>query len=265
MLKPFLVFLHIEKTGGITLNNILHQSLPGYVTPRPDYGSRFEKVHLDRLQKWYPLKIQGIGGHRIDPTVGYRTDQFTFTFIRKPIDRYLSHLHYQIYKMGIDWKLEDYLNNPYFNNFQTYRIAGQTDLQKAKQVMDKHLDFIGLVEHFNQSLGLLKVQLPGLDLKMDYQKSNVTLPQNKRFVFEELSKKYQDQIVANNQLDIELYELVQSKWLELLKKHTSVLPEVDQNRPFPREAKLKRKISNFYVGRLIQPFILTQEKQEKGY
>lgn len=263
--SKFIVFQHIEKNGGITLHNILHNSFLGYISPRPNYGKYFTLCDLNKLQKVYPFKITGIGGHRINASESYHSDQFLFTFLRNPVDRYLSHLNYQINKMGINWNIEKFLENPNFNNFQTYRVSNTRDLDKAINIINKRFSFIGLMEEYDSSLIYLGKFLETPIFRKNYIKRNVSKTQDRIYIFNNLEDKIKDRIIENNKIDIALYDYVKKniyskykvKYENLNFKDETIESSIIES----KLSYLKRKLSTFYIGRFVQPYILKQEKE----
>lgn len=265
-MNKFLVFVHIEKNGGITLHRILHNSYRGYVTPRPNYGLKFSSYDLKKLQSCYPIGITGIGGHRIVPAENYNNDQFLFTFLRNPVDRYMSHLNYQISRMEIEWNIEQFIEDPYFSNFQCYRISGTRDLNKSIDVINDRFSFVGLMEEYDRSLIILSNMLKDPLLRRNYEKRNVSGLMDKSYNFQTLDKKYRSKIIENNKADLALYEHVKNNIFTNYDKigfdSRKILPN---NYIKEKMLDLKRKVSTFYIGRIIQPTILRQRKTQRGY
>ena len=261
--RPFLIYVHVEKAGGITINNMLHHYLWSYISPRPRYGEQFEKRDLEIIQRFYPFKIKGIGGHRISPTEVYAENQFRFSMIRNPVKRYISHLNWQINKMGIDHTLESFLENKYFQNFQTFRLTRSRDFKEAQEIISKNYNFIGILEEFDCSVELLS-QLYFNDVNyLRYEKKNITTKSNVTYTIDDLPNNVMDEIRSKNQVDIDIYNWVYDDLYLPIKESLS---ERKVDKPFlqtPLITKLKRKTSNAYVGRILQP--LFQKRVEYGY
>ena len=259
--SPF-VFVHVEKAGGITIHNMLHHFVNGYITPKPDYGPYFESTHLEKVQKLYPSKIIGVGGHRINPINTYFQNQYQFSFVREPISRYLSHLNWQISMMEIDWDLESFMSDSYFNNFQTFRLTGTRDLKRAKNIILRNFDFIGIMEDFSNSVGIVSNDLFGDLNYLSYEKMNKTKETNKKYTIDEISDQLKSNIIALNSVDIEIYNWIKAQYFDRLSQLK--IEKISNSNLFsPGKSKLKRKLSNLYIGRFIQPSI--QQKVEHGY
>lgn len=94
------------------------QQLFCYKNLRPYYywsneeGNCFSQKELDLLLKLSPFTT-GIGGHTTRTYLDYqkvvKNPVFYFTFLRNPVDRYMSHLNYQIHSMNIQWDIEEFV------------------------------------------------------------------------------------------------------------------------------------------------------------
>ena len=133
----------------------------------------------------YPVKITGVGGHRLLAT-NYSLDgnPFIFSFLRSPNSRFISHLNWQITKMRRNWTVETFAQNQYFNNYQCMRICGTRDASAAIDVINNVFSFVGLLEHYDESLVLMKFLLGDDSFDNRYEPvsyTHLTLP-TKRIV-----------------------------------------------------------------------------------
>jgi len=215
--SPF-CFIHIEKAGGSTIHNWFKYYLPTYVSLHPWYywsneiGNHLTVKELGILSKLHP-NIAGFGGHTTRHYLDYHKKLNSninyITFLRDPIARYLSNYQYQREVMGIEWTLDEYLNETKFNNFMTVRIAGNQDVDKAIDEIENRFAFVGLVEKFDESV-LLICQILGLkSLKPYYERINEGDKESK-IIFEDLPENVKTRIVKNNELDIKLYDRVKT-------------------------------------------------------
>jgi len=165
---------------------------------------------LNKLKIFHP-GIKGFGGHTTRHYLNYeqafKSDIFYFTFLREPISRYLSHFQYQVDKMEIKWDINKFIDEPRFNNYMTNRLTKNlNDGNKAYQELKK-FDFLGIVEHFDESIIMLAEKLEHYKIKPYYEIKNKA-ENNGKISFKSLSKIQQKKIIKNNQQDIILYNRV---------------------------------------------------------
>lgn len=258
-----LVFVHVEKAGGISIHNMLHHELLGYISPAPDYGEQLGLADFKRIQRNYPLRISGVGGHRISPTAVYSSRQYRFSLLREPLKRFVSHLNWQIHQMHIAHDLQSFCQNEYFNNFQTFRLTRAKSFKEAKAVIKKHYNFIGLLEAFDQSIGLLSTDYFGDANHLLYEVKNQTKATHAQYLLEELTAKQQQWIKSANQLDLDVYAYVKE---EIFLPRVATLGEYDLSKDrlvTPFYSRAKRKLSNYYLRKMIQPRF--QQAVDYGY
>jgi hypothetical protein len=270
MSHPFLCFVHIEKAGGITLHNLFHRLYRGYVSPHPDkrFGNPWTAKHVQVLQEMLPFKITGIGGHRMRAFLDYESvigeRVFYFTMMRNPVDRYLSHLNWQKNLMNMGWTIESFTSTPYNDNWQAFRIAGERNLDKAKEIMARNFGLIGMIEKYDESMVLLKAAMGDPSADFRYQEANIKNYGDQVIRFDQLSQEMQEKVIANNAIDIELYRFLKDElYPQYVRRFSADLDtEVDAYRKanrhyqYPAWALIKRKVSNVYLSKLIQPKML---------
>ncbi len=220
-----LIFLHLMKTGGRTLVNILKQNIND--DARFHYGRRpgerlDDLMQLSDAEKRSLRLIYGhfqFGIHQHLP----QSCQY-MTLLRHPVERVMSHYYYALanpkhYTHALvqekTMSLTDYVTHGItdLNNGQTRCIAGNYSsrvafgetsealLEKARENLDNHFLLVGTTERFDEFLLLLKHQL-GLN-KVLYTHSNVNSSRPKR---DAISKEEIALITHYNQLDLELYD-----------------------------------------------------------
>jgi hypothetical protein len=277
--SPFLCFIHIEKSGGITLHNVFHRCFPGYISPHPDikFGDPCTNVHLGQLIKKYPLQVTGIGGHRMGAFLNYesvvKSGICYFTLMRNPIERYMSHLNWQKFVMRKNWTPESFFSDPSAYNYQALRIAGTRDIDKAKKIMKEKFSLIGMIEKYDEAMVLLKGVIGDSSLDFRYEKANIKSYVEKAYRFDQLSPNLQEKAIANNKIDIELYRFLQEELYPIylnrfqgnLDTEVNEFRESNKHYRHPKWALVKRKISNVILSKWIQPRISNAlAKSENG-
>lgn len=276
MEHPFLCFIHIEKAGGITLHNLFHRQYFGYVSPHAHkrFGNPWTAGHVALLQQLLPFKMTGIGGHRMRAFLDYESvvqkPVFYFTMMRDPIARYLSHLNWQKNLMNMGWTIESFTEEPYNDNWQAYRIAGERNLDKAKDIMTKKFGLIGMVEKYDETMLLLKAAMGDPDADFRYEEANIKHYNGQAYRFDQLSAAMQEKVIANNAIDIELYRFLKeelypqyiSRYAGDIRADLAAYQSANREYHYPAWALLKRKASNVLLTKVIQPQML--KKQAKN-
>ncbi len=193
---------------------------------------------MDRIRHVLPRQdLKAVVGHFLFGIHEYLTRPSSYvTMLRHPVQRVLSLYHFeklveenwgdhQGIKMPADTTLEAFLEKPPFkelDNGQVRRISGQWPelggctramLEQAKDNLSKYFAVVGVTEHFDATLLLLKDAFSWGDDIFYYPKN--TNPG--RAVTHRLPKKTIDSILAHNAFDYELYqfafELMESRIL----------------------------------------------------
>ncbi|MFA5114046.1 MAG: sulfotransferase family 2 domain-containing protein [Candidatus Margulisiibacteriota bacterium] len=216
--KP-LIFVHIHKTGGVTLREVLCRHFPSRSIYTID-------PHNHTVDDFYALQqaevdaIMFLNGHfnyglhqRFSRPCTY------YTMLREPVNRVLS-LYYYLRKRNPlfgDINLETFCQQKYHFNQQIKHIAGidpkkiigKEDLELAKdRLLNDYLCY-GLTEEFDLSLLLLQKRLK-LE-HVNYVKLNAT---NARPKLNEISDEIIKTIRRNNSYDIELYEYAKERFYD---------------------------------------------------
>ena len=223
-----LIFLHIPKTAGTTLHHILERCYPKdqiFTFKDPidqDAIEHFKQLAEDRREPYRLVKGHlSFGFHRHLP--GPST---YFTFLREPIARVLSfyyyarshpdHYLYSLLRRGdVDLKTLLRQRTPTtleFFNLETSMIAGdewqnpdrsadRIALERAKQNLRTHFQFVGLTEEFDASLQRLSA-IFGWKAG-SYSKKNVT---RRKPPIETVDTETRELLREANAFDIELYQ-----------------------------------------------------------
>lgn len=218
------IFLHLMKTGGRTLVNILKQNYAKNI--RFHCGQRSGET-LDDLQRLSDEKRRSLRlmyGHMQFGLHDYLSQPCTYiTLLRHPIERVISHYYYAVHNprhythklvTENNMSLSNYVEHGIMdlNNGQTRAIAGDISLQfgfgnqdeallnAAHTHLETYFSMVGVTERFDESLLLLRHQL-GLTNAL-YTRSNVnhSRPTRKTVSAEDI-----ECIKHYNSLDMQLY------------------------------------------------------------
>ncbi len=168
-----LVFIHIPKTAGTSLKNLLESNYA-----EDERLAIYNRENLDEklAAALKDPKIRCIYGHFPLRPVVVESDAVVVTLFREPVARTIS--HYNHYKRGLNEEHrrimegvnspEDFAKLPQGNNRQTAFISGHLKnadffadphaLERAMQNLQR-IDFAGFTEHFNASIALFKKEL----------------------------------------------------------------------------------------------------------
>ena len=238
------IFLHIPKAAGTTLYNIMGRQYPRAAI-HDIYG-----IDLDELKAAYDEfkalpqeerdKISLLRGHVAFGIHEYFRRPTTYvTMLRHPVERLISQYFYVLRKpkhylyeeiksknMGLAEYVTSGITSELVNG-QTRLLSGIMEtadvgfsdpsvssdvLETAKKNMREHFVTVGLAEHFDESLILMK-RLLGWS-NVFYARDNVT---KGRPVQNEIPKETIRLIEKHNEADMELYESAQKTFNERLR------------------------------------------------
>ncbi len=217
-----LVFIHINKTAGRTIRYMLRSTYGLQhceAEPWKPTGTAFTTQDLVRLRKVYPA-LKSIAGHTITGYADLQENGTTFkyfTFMRDPLKTSASRFQYNVqYRGKKDLVFEDWIQQDWARNAQTKRIAGTADVEAAIRVIRQKSIFVGLAEHFDESVVLLKALL-AKDLDISYKRVNVARDNSikDQLLNTEATRKM---LIEANQADIALYRYVNEELYPQQKK-----------------------------------------------
>lgn len=230
--KSILAFCHVAKAAGSTFIYILRNSYGlNYCQAKPifpqDQGQNFKSfLHPDDLVfyfKFFP-RLASIGGHDVRPTAELkaRFPNLRFvSFVRDPVERYLSQVDWQMMRGDESVNLEDSYDQLGTNkprlNYQSKFLTGCADHKRVIEILENRMFFVGTIERFDESLVLLRNLLkdPGLDCR--YERINVTPENSKR---RQYSKTLMERIAEDNEADVKLYRYINEQLDQWIREYT---------------------------------------------
>jgi hypothetical protein len=176
-----LAYVHVMKTGGQTMCDILRQSFPGRHCDLQAEGVATAD-DLRFAMRFYP-RLRSVAGHGVVPLgdLGEACPSIRYLmFLRDPVERCVSHYQYRRNKDETSG-FENWLAR--HANYQTKflcRRRGDDDLcsvvpdaERAIAAIDHHVGFVGLQERFDESLVLLARWIGDADFEPAYRSRNV--------------------------------------------------------------------------------------------
>src|SRR6266567_4616327 len=242
------IFLHVPKAAGSTLNRLIEWEYPLFEMYSIDpVFFRWSWAHLQRLSKKRLRRTRIFKGHMLFGLHAILPQPATYiTVLREPVDRVISAfyfmrsyvLHPFYWKLRREnWTLEDFVRRSPRENVQSKIVAGAdyyspcTDeiVEQAKENLFRYFSVVGLSERFEESLALMKLRF-GWKLER-YSSFNVTRARPKK---RDLPQSTLDLIVEKNSFDIALYEYATRLFQDAVNKNarevTSIARELEAAR-----------------------------------
>jgi hypothetical protein len=235
--REALIFLHIPKTAGTTLNRIIEwQYSPFAIFTIDPYRIRATAERLKRLPEGRRRRLRVVRGHLSYGIHEWLPQGATYvTMLREPVARVLSAyyfvlrrplhpLHRKLKRERL--RIEDCLRLfPYRQNTQCRFIAGVEDtamdderlLDIAKGNLTKSFSVVGISERFEESLMLMAKTF---EWEIPFYKNckvSKTRPQ--------IDPSAVEMIRDHNRLDLELYEFGKGLFEESLQKKEAAVRE----------------------------------------
>jgi hypothetical protein len=267
--KKTLIFVHIPKTGGTTLKDILRRQFPpdtilDFIGKSPqevqEYaGSLASLSEKDRLKIRYisqPLFFE-FDNYLPEPPI-------YFTLLRDPVERVISEYYFMIRQPSTvvpkNISFEDYVRSGTWQAWNAQlsflrgrpeglRYAGGTaqmsgeDLEVAKENIRKKF-ILGLTERFDESLILLKRALGWKLMDILYIKQRIGVSRPPR---REISDRAVELIKERNKLDIELYQFAMQVFEERISQ---------QDSSFQKEVQNFQSLNRLYGVLIVRVFVL---------
>jgi hypothetical protein len=233
-----LIFLHIPKTAGTTLNRIIEwQYSPFEIFTMDPYRIRATPERLKRLPEGRRRRLRMVRGHMFYGIHEFLPQGATYiTMLRDPVPRALSAyyfilrrplnpFHRKVKKEGLT--IEDCIRLfPQRHNLQCRMIAGAKDhtstgderlLDMAKENLVKSFSVVGISERFEESLMLIATTF---DWEIPFYK-NCKVSKTRPSIGPGTVEMIRD----HNRLDVELYEFGKGLFEESLQKKEAAVRE----------------------------------------
>jgi len=203
---------HIPKNAGTTVVDLLRRNY-GIAhldaIPRMNAGLlQYTSKELLKDLRHVPF-IRSISGHCLYPWENYgevQSRMVWFTFLRDPVQRFLSEYEFQVVRYGLSGNFWEWKRKYRRDNLQVVYLAGEPDLEAAKQVLETKISAFGLVERFFESLLIIRERLGVTHINLACTRArNVSRGNFKKTIIDDYDK-YKEAIQECNHLDILLYD-----------------------------------------------------------
>lgn len=265
-MQPFICFVHVGKNGGSTFHHILNDSLPKYLSlnfhPKVRIVENEQFERLEKIRSW-----SGVGGHTVRHYLNYEEivgrEVFYITFLRDPVKRFVSYVNHRIWR-GWSATIEDVLKEDRFNDLQSkYFFKDQAVESTAIDSVLQQLNFVGIVERYDESLVLLKKALPGTLHDIRYQRANVAMERKTNFY--EVSKLSDDVLMAikgKNIVDQKLYDLATNNFNRIVSEYPGdfaadldAFKKENETYKRPKSKAFKNKFKNAMGNKIFLPYL----------
>jgi hypothetical protein len=222
--EPLLVFVHIQKTAGLTLRKVLQRQYPGTATVRlmPNhFAKESSRETVGALLAAPPRTVRAIHGHMLFwETVEWPGDARLFTVLRDPVDRVISHYYWlrgrkaeagatlraSLEEAVTDGTIRDNLQTRVLAGADPAGVADRPLLERAIARLDRFA-VVGLTERFDATLLLLARTFGWAEPY--YERENVNSERPPR---SDISRDAIALIESRNALDRELYEHAKARF-----------------------------------------------------
>ena len=253
MMSPVLIFVHIPKTAGGTLNSIIRRKYDSDRVYRYEYGDE-ARIDFENLPVEKKNELLAIYGHLYFGIHKQLKGPCTYiTILRNPIDRLISaytfirerpaHPNYP-YAQELSFKefVERGVMGKEQENGQTRILSGRYEedgpckadmLEQAKTHLKNDISVVGLTERFDESLILIK---RALSWRMPfYFKKNVS---HNQLTQNDLDAETLAFLRDYNRFDLQLYEYAQQLFDEQIRQ---------QDASYARELTFFKTANRFYA------------------
>jgi len=153
------LFVHIQKTGGMSLYNSMAQWFGGARSLRFQRSSEEFRQQFLRLTDGEIANLRLLSGHFELPFWLQRklADRFVVSLVREPVERVLSAYRYAkswkehrrhdvVGQMSVAEFVDAHVNDTSRHNWQCRKLCGSADFGAARAMAERQVDLLGAVE-----------------------------------------------------------------------------------------------------------------------
>jgi hypothetical protein len=239
-----LIFVHIPKTAGSTLNSIIVREYGPFQIAAVD--GRYWRWAYRRMTHWTPQRFNPndiFTGHMPFGLHKLMSREATYmTVLRKPVERVISEYFYRINRKSHpvedreikNLSLREYVEKLPYDNVQTKLLAGGTPdynfmagtcssamLGTAKRNLTESFSLVGLTERFEETLALCRIIFGWKVNRYAVQRVTRGKPNEKA-----ISADLRELIAERNRFDMELYQYGAQLFEQILGEHRGCIPQM---------------------------------------
>lgn len=257
--NTIVVHSHILKNAGSTIVSLLRRNYGIAhldVIPRMNAGLlQYTSRELGSDLRRFPW-IRSISGHNLYPWENYgelSSRLLWFIFLRDPVQRFLSQYEFQVTRYGLSGDFWEWKRKYRRDNQQVVHLAGEPDLEAAKQVLRTKVSAFGIVERFDESLLIIRQRLGLIHLNLTSTGAkNVSRGSLKKIINDNYDK-YREAIEECNHLDMLLYDYaVNVPWPEQVEKYGEADLQRDRSLVFDNPKTSLKEAVNEKVNRVFR-------------
>lgn len=257
--RELIAFVHIEKAAGTSLIHVLRRGFfLRYADVRPitaESSGVFAAADLKRYLSLNPW-LRCIGGHSVRPLSDLESLGISVRYItmfREPVARYLSQFNYWNSRLGKGVGFDEFLSDPSTHDFQTKKIAGHADVDRAEQILREKFALVGTAEDFPVFMEDLALLLSAPASASHYRIVNKASKQPGDALNEDALEK----VRAVNRSDLELYarvrKMLRAKNVERARGGSAVARRRRENSRLPLREGFKHWVDGVYRKGYLEP------------
>ncbi|MDH3719131.1 MAG: hypothetical protein OES79_13520 [Planctomycetota bacterium] len=214
-----LAFVHIAKTAGTTITQVLRQSLGARhcdirLWPHVRYSQLVVTADDIRRLSLIYWRLESIAGHKVVPysDLHYAYPHLRFyTFCREPLARMASYYQMLVQKGTVADDFFSWIRTGECWNWQTQILAGYQDADAAIEKLQHNVGFVGLTERFNESLVMYRRWAGQPEIDIRYTSRNVAADNciKQRLLTDPASRAA---LADANREDLKLYDYIVRKY-----------------------------------------------------
>ncbi len=255
-----IIFSHIPKTAGTSLKFILRNNFGcQHIDSIKTHRIPFTLDDLEFAKKIFRKPLAVTGHNLVDPVSNLEGIEVRLiTVLRDPLTRCAAHYQDSVLRGRLKMTFAEWISQEENQNLSVKIISGSDDLKRARYLLQEKFTFIGITEHFENSLKLLKIQL-NEPLNLAYARL-ITAKDNR--IKNELLKDTSSLALLKkyNQLDQELYNYALNEiFLPALDRHSealdqTVIPPLIPNHRKARNFRKSVRYNKYVYRQLIKLF-----------